>query len=140
MYIDLNDAIVYSINTQYAGNSVGLKKLMLRLCIYKGYREGWLCEHMFIIGIRGNSDRITYFTSAFPAGCGKTSTVFTADTVVGDDIAIIKAVDGVTRAVNPEVGMFGIIDGINPGDDPEIYELPTSPDTEAIFTNVLFNR
>ncbi|MEM1779380.1 MAG: phosphoenolpyruvate carboxykinase (GTP) [Ignisphaera sp.] len=137
IYIDVVDSAAYSINTQYAGNSVGLKKLMLRMCIYRGCREGWLCEHMFIVGVRGNGDRITYFTDAFPAGCGKTSTVFAADTIVGDDIAIIKAIDGVARAVNPEVGMFGIIDDINPADDPALYQLLTSPETEVIFTNVL---
>ncbi|MEM4869660.1 MAG: phosphoenolpyruvate carboxykinase (GTP) [Desulfurococcaceae archaeon] len=137
IYIDLEENTVYSVNTQYAGNSVGLKKLMLRLCVYAGYREGWLCEHMFIAGVKGPGDRVTYFTGAFPAGCGKTSTVFMADTVVGDDIAIIKNVDGVARGVNPEVGMFGIIDGINSVDDPEIYEILTSPETEVIFSNVL---
>ena len=137
IYIDLEGDTVYSVNTQYAGNTVGLKKLMLRLCVYRGYLEGWLCEHMFIAGVKGPGDRVTYFTGAFPAGCGKTSTVFAADTVVGDDLAIIKAVDGIAKGVNPEVGMFGIIDGVNPVDDPEIYEILTSPDTEVIFSNVL---
>ncbi|MCX8185258.1 MAG: phosphoenolpyruvate carboxykinase (GTP) [Sulfolobales archaeon] len=137
IFIDIEDSTVYSVNTQYAGNSVGLKKLMLRLCVYVGYREKWLCEHMFIAGVRGPGGRVTYFTGAFPAGCGKTSTVFSADTVVGDDIAIIKNVGGLARGVNPEVGMFGIIDGVNPADDPDIYEILTSPDTEVIFSNVL---
>ena len=137
IFIDIEDNVVYSVNTQYAGNTVGLKKLMLRLCVYTGYREGWLCEHMFIAGVRGPGGRVTYFTGAFPAGCGKTSTVFAADTVVGDDLAIIKSIDGVARGVNPEVGMFGIIDGVNSDDDPEIYEILTSPDTEVIFSNVL---
>ena len=78
IYIDPVDYAAYSVNTQYAGNSVGLKKLSLRLCIYKGYHEGWLCEHMFIAGIRGPGGRVTYFTGAFPAGCGKTSTALMA--------------------------------------------------------------
>ncbi|MCS7099284.1 MAG: phosphoenolpyruvate carboxykinase (GTP), partial [Sulfolobales archaeon] len=137
IFVDIEDSAVYSVNTQYAGNSVGLKKLMLRLCVYVGYREGWLCEHMFIAGVRGPGGRVTYFTGAFPAGCGKTSTVFSADTVVGDDLAIIKNVGGVARGVNPEVGMFGIIDGVNPVDDPDIYEILTSPSTEVVFSNVL---
>lgn len=137
IFIDVEDSVVYSVNTQYAGNTVGLKKLMLRLCVYAGLREGWLCEHMFIAGVRGLGERVTYFTGAFPAGCGKTSTVFSADTVVGDDLAIIKNVGGVARGVNPEVGMFGIIDGVNQLDDPEIYEILTSPNTEVIFSNVL---
>ncbi|MEM3848973.1 MAG: phosphoenolpyruvate carboxykinase (GTP) [Zestosphaera sp.] len=137
IYIDLEDDTVYSVNTQYAGNTVGLKKLALRLCVNRGLREGWLCEHMFITGVKGPGDRVTYFTGAFPAGCGKTSTALMSDTVVGDDLAIIKEFDGVARAVNPEVGMFGIVDGINPRDDPEIYEILTSPDSEVIFSNIL---
>jgi phosphoenolpyruvate carboxykinase (GTP) len=137
IYIDLADDTVYSTNTQYAGNTVGLKKLALRLTVYRGYLEGWLSEHMFIAGVKGPGDRITYFTGAFPAGCGKTSTALMADTVVGDDLAIIREVNGIPRAINPEVGMFGIIDGINPKDDPEIYEILTSPDSEVIFSNIL---
>ncbi|MEM1595737.1 MAG: phosphoenolpyruvate carboxykinase (GTP), partial [Desulfurococcaceae archaeon] len=137
IYIDPEENIVYSVNTQYAGNTVGLKKLSLRLCVYKGYRESWLCEHMFIIGVKGPGDRISYFTGAFPAGCGKTSTALIADTVVGDDLAIIRNVNGEARAINPEIGMFGIIDGVNPRDDPEIYEILTSRETEVIFANVL---
>lgn len=140
IYIDLNDEVVYTVNSQYAGNTVGLKKLALRLTIYRGYREGWLSEHMFIVGVKGPGGRVTYFTGAFPAGCGKTSTALMADTVVGDDLAIIKEVDGIPRAINPEIGMFGIIDGVNPVDDPEIYEILTSPETEVIFSNVLLTE
>ncbi|MCY0868540.1 MAG: phosphoenolpyruvate carboxykinase (GTP) [Desulfurococcus sp.] len=137
IYIDLQDSITYSVNTQYAGNTVGLKKLALRLCVYKGFKEGWLCEHMFIAGMKGPGDRITYFTGAFPAGCGKTSTALIMDTLVGDDLALIRNVNGEAIALNPEVGMFGIIDGVNPVDDPEIYEVLTSRETEVIFSNVL---
>lgn len=140
IYIDLEDDTVYSTNTQYAGNTVGLKKLALRLCVNRGLKEGWLCEHMFITGVKGPGDRITYFTGAFPAGCGKTSTALMSDTVVGDDLAIIKEFDGVARAANPEVGMFGIVDGINPRDDPEIYEILNSPENEVIFSNVLLTE
>jgi phosphoenolpyruvate carboxykinase (GTP) len=137
IYIDLEDFTVYSVNTQYGGNAIGLKKLMFRLCIYKGYLEGWLCEHMFIVGVRGPGGRITYFTGAFPAGCGKTATAFAADTIVGDDLAIIRPLNGEPRAVNPEVGMFGIIDGVNPEDDPVLYKMLTDPRNEIIFSNVL---
>lgn len=137
IFIDLEDDTVYSTNTQYAGNTVGLKKLALRLCVNRGLMEGWLCEHMFITGIKGPGDRVTYFTGAFPAGCGKTSTALMSDTVVGDDLAIIREFNGVARAVNPEIGMFGIVDGINPRDDPEIYEILNSPESEVIFSNIL---
>lgn len=137
IYIDPQDAITYSVNTQYAGNTVGLKKLALRLCVYKGFKEGWLCEHMFIAGVKGLDGKLRYFTGAFPAGCGKTSTALAMDTVVGDDLALIRAIDGEARAFNPEVGMFGIIDGINPVEDPEVYKILTSRETEVVFSNVL---
>jgi len=116
---------------------VGPKKLALRLCVYRGYLEGWLCEHMFIVGVKGPGDRITYFTGAFPAGCGKTATTMIADTIVSDDIAIIKAVNGEARAVNTEIGSFGIIDDVNPRDDPDIYKVLLNPETEVIFSNIL---
>jgi phosphoenolpyruvate carboxykinase (GTP) len=95
---------------------------------------------MFIVGVKGFGDRVTYFTGAFPAGCGKTSTALIADTVVGDDLAIIRNSNGEARAVNPEVGMFGIVDDINPIDDAEIYEILTRMDTEVIFANVLLTE
>jgi len=140
IYIDVENQIVYTANTQYAGNAIGMKKLALRLCIYRGYRENWLCEHMFIAGMKGPGGRVTYFTGAFPAGCGKTATAMMADTLVGDDLAIIKNIGGEVRAVNPETGMFGIISGINPIDDPEIYEILTRRDTEVVFANVLLTK
>ena len=140
IYIDLDDHIVYSVNTQYAGNTVGLKKLSLRLCVNQGKKEGFLCEHMFIVGVKGPGGRVTYLTGAYPAGCGKTSTALVADTLVSDDLAIIHAYNGEARAINPEVGSFGIIDGINPVDDPEIYRILLDPETEVIFSNVLLTE
>lgn len=140
IYIDLKNNTTYSVNTQYGGNSIGMKKLMFRLCIHKGLMEGWLCEHMFIAGVKGPGDRTTYITGAFPAGCGKTSTAFASDTIVGDDLAIIKEIKGEARAANPETGMFGIIDGVNPNDDPILYKALTSPENEVIFSNILLGK
>ena len=74
IYIDLENNTVYSVNCQYAGNSVGLKKLSLRLAIRKAHQEGWLAEHMFIMGVHDQKNRTSYFTGAFPSSCGKTST------------------------------------------------------------------
>jgi phosphoenolpyruvate carboxykinase (GTP) len=74
IYIDLEDNIVYSANTQYGGNTIGLKKLAMRLAINRGSKEGWLTEHMLVMGVHGPNDRITYITGAFPSLCGKTST------------------------------------------------------------------
>jgi len=139
IYVDVLGGRVFTVNNQYAGNSVGLKKLSLRLAIFKANHEDWLTEHMFIMGIRPeNKDRITYFTGAFPSACGKTSTAMVpGQLIVGDDIAYIrKGADGRAYTVNIEQGIFGIIEDVNPVDDPVIYEALTTP-RELIFSNVL---
>jgi len=139
IYIDLEDNRVYTVNNQYAGNSVGLKKLAFRLAIQKAQNEDWLAEHMFLMGVRGKPGRTTYFTGAFPSACGKTSTaMIPGQSIVGDDIAYLRKIDGQIRAVNVEKGIFGIIQDVNPNDDPLIYEALTTP-REVIFSNVLVN-
>ena len=139
MFIDLEANTVYSVNTQYGGNSMGLKKLAMRLGIQKGLREGWLTEHMFVVGVPGPGGRKTYMTGAYPSMCGKTSTaMIEGQSIVGDDIAYLKKVGGEVRAVNVECGIFGIIQDVNPEDDPAIYRALTSPG-EVIFSNVLVN-
>ena len=137
IYIDLKTERVFSVNNQYAGNSLGLKKLAFRLAIRKAVKEGWMAEHMFISGVNGPADRKTYFTGAFPSSCGKTSTaMIPGHTIVGDDIAYLKIKDGDVKAVNVENGAFGIIRDVNPDDDPVIYETLSTP-RELIFSNVL---
>lgn len=137
VYIDLGEEIVYSVNTQYGGNTIGLKKLALRLAIQKASKEGWLAEHMFILGAHGPGGRVTYFTGAFPSACGKTSTsMLPGQTIVGDDIAYFRKKDGQMRSVNVEKGIFGIIRDVNAKDDPIIYKALTAP-CEVIFSNVL---
>ena len=137
VYIDLEDNIVFSANTQYAGNTVGLKKLAMRLAIKKASYEGWLTEHMFIMGVHGPKGRASYFAGSFPSACGKTATaMLEGETVVGDDIAYLRNIDGKIRAVNVECGMFGIIRDVNQEGDPLIWEALKSPG-EVIFSNVL---
>jgi len=137
IYIDYLTNTVYSVNTQYAGNSVGFKKLALRLAIRKAFREGWLAEHFMIMGVHGPGDRKTYIAGAFPSACGKTSTaMLPGETILADDIAYVRNIDGVCRAVNAEAGIFGILQNINPIDDPLIYNVLNSPN-EIIFSNVL---
>ncbi|MGQ9515061.1 MAG: phosphoenolpyruvate carboxykinase (GTP) [Thermoproteota archaeon] len=137
IYIDHMDNTIYSVNTQYAGNSVGFKKLAFRLAIRKANSEGWLAEHMMLMGVHGPGGRKTYFAGAFPSACGKTSTaMLPGETILGDDIAYIRNIDSVARAVNVECGIFGILQGINPIDDPLLYKVLTSPG-EIIFSNVL---
>ena len=137
IYIDHTIDTVYSVNSQYAGNTVGLKKLALRLTIRKADREGWLCEHMFLAGIHGPGGRKTYFAGAFPSACGKTSTaMLPGETILGDDIAYFRAVVGECRAANAEAGIFGIIQNVNADDDPSIWDVLNNPG-EVIFSNVL---
>ncbi|WP_297556252.1 phosphoenolpyruvate carboxykinase (GTP) [Thermococcus sp.] len=137
IYIDLEDETVYSLNTQYGGNTIGLKKLAFRLTIQKAVREGWLSEHMFLMRVNGPNGRKTYFTGAYPSMCGKTSTAMIPwENIVGDDLTFILPVNGIARGANVEKGVFGIIQGVNPEDDPIIWQVLHSP-VEIIFSNVL---
>jgi phosphoenolpyruvate carboxykinase (GTP) len=142
IFIDVVGNQVLTVNNQYAGNSVGLKKLALRLAIYKANHEDWLAEHMFLMGARPEGkDRVTYFSGAFPSACGKTSTaMIPGQLILGDDIVYMrKGEEGLARAVNIEQGIFGIIMDVNPVDDPVIYQALTTP-RELIFSNVLVHE
>ena len=137
IYMDTEEDIVYSVNTQYGGNTIGHKKLAMRLGINKASKENWLTEHMFISGIHGPGGRVTYLTGAFPSMCGKTSTAMIhGETIVGDDIVYIKNINNKVYAVNVEIGIFGIIEDINPGDDPSIWKV-LNERNEIIFSNIL---
>jgi phosphoenolpyruvate carboxykinase (GTP) len=139
IYIDLEEDLVYSVNTQYAGNSVGLKKLALRLAIRKAEQEGWLAEHMFVMGVHGPHGRKAWFTGAYPSACGKTSTsMLPGESIVGDDLAYLRVCENEVRAVNVEHGIFGIIENVNPTDDPELFRVLHEA-KEAIFSNVLIH-
>ncbi|MBA7599217.1 Phosphoenolpyruvate carboxykinase [GTP] [subsurface metagenome] len=137
IYIDLQENVVYSANTQYGGNTIGLKKLAMRLAINLALQDGWLTEHMFIMGVHGPKGRVSYFAGAFPSLCGKTSTsMLEGETIVGDDIAYLRKKGEEIRAVNVEKGIFGIIQCINSRDDPIIWKALHNPG-EIIFSNVL---
>lgn len=139
--MDLENERVFSVNTQYAGNSVGLKKLALRLAINRANHDDWLCEHMFILGVvPEGKERVTYISGAYPSACGKTSTAMVpGQMILGDDIAYLrKAENGKAFAVNVEQGIFGIIQDVNAEDDPLIYKTIRSPG-ELIFSNILVN-
>lgn len=138
IYMDTRNNIVYSMNNQYAGNSVGLKKHSMRLAINKSGKEGWLCEHMFVMAaLDKEKNRKTYFCGAYPSACGKTSTaMIPGEQIVGDDIAYFRNINGEFRAVNVEFGMFGIIKDVNEQDDPVIFK-NLMMNQEVIFSNVL---
>jgi phosphoenolpyruvate carboxykinase (GTP) len=137
VYMDYTQNTVLSVNTQYAGNTVGLKKLSLRLALRKADREGWLAEHMFIMRANGPQGRKTYLCGAYPSACGKTSTAMVpGENIVGDDLAYFKVIDGEFRAANVENGIFGIITDVNANDDPVIWDVLNKPG-EVVFGNVL---
>jgi Phosphoenolpyruvate carboxykinase (GTP) len=137
IYIDHMDNTIYSVNTQYAGNSVGFKKLAFRLAIRKASSEGWLAEHMLLMGVFGPGGRKTYFAGAFPSACGKTSTaMLPGESILGDDIAYIRDVNSTARAVNVESGIFGIIQDVKAKDDAQIWKVLTNPG-EIVFSNIL---
>jgi len=140
VHIDIQDNVVFSLNTQYGGNTIGLKKLAMRLAINLASQEGWLTEHMFVMGVHGPQNRTTYFAGAFPSLCGKTSTsTMKGETIIGDDIAYLRKKGEEVRAVNVERGMFGIIQGINSADDPTIWKVLHQPG-EIIFSNILITE
>ncbi len=137
VYIDYTHNTVYSANTQYAGNTVGLKKLSLRLAIRKADREGWLAEHMFIMRSNGPQGRKTYLCGAYPSACGKTSTaMIPGENIVGDDLAYFRVIDNEFRAANVEAGIFGIIQDVQVQNDPVIWDV-LHKEGEVIFGNVL---
>jgi len=137
VYIDLENETVYSLNTQYGGNTIGLKKLAMRLAMNRASREDWLTKHMFLMGVHGPKGRKTYFTGAFPSLCGKTSTsMVPGETIVGDDISYLRKMNREIHGVNVEKGIFGIIMGVNSKDDPIIWKVLQNPG-EIIFSNVL---
>ncbi|MFW9917783.1 MAG: phosphoenolpyruvate carboxykinase domain-containing protein, partial [Candidatus Thorarchaeota archaeon] len=138
IYIDYKTNTVLSVNTQYAGNTVGFKKLALRLAIRKADHEGWLAEHYFMRTQLGPG-RETIFLGAFPSACGKTSTAMAhGGRIIGDDLAYLKVIGGEIRSANVESGIFGIIRDVNKDDDPVIWDALTSPG-ETIFSNVLIS-
>jgi len=139
VYMDHTRNTVYSVNTQYAGNTVGLKKLSLRLAIRKADAEGWLAEHMFIMRVNGPAGRKTYLCGAYPSACGKTSTaMIPGENIVGDDLAYFRVIDGQFRTANVEAGIFGIIRDVNAEGDPVIWDVLHN-EGEVIFGNVLVN-
>jgi phosphoenolpyruvate carboxykinase (GTP) len=131
----------YSYNCTYAGNTLLLKKGNHRFTVDRSVYEKRaleLSEHMFITGINGPNGRITWITGAAPSGCGKTTTAMAGNHFVGDDLAQMWiAQDGTVRSVNPEKGIFGIVEDVNNEGDPLLMKCLRQPGTEVIWSNVL---
>lgn len=144
VYMDRSTQTTYSINCTYAGNTLLMKKGNHRFSVDKAvyYNRGnELSEHMFITGIEDEYGVITWFAGAAPSGCGKTTTAMAGSHFIGDDLAqmwIDK--DGFVRSVNPEAGIFGIVEDVNKEGDPYLMDILRNPGTEVIWSNVCIDE
>jgi phosphoenolpyruvate carboxykinase (GTP) len=141
--MDRSHRTTYAFNCTYAGNTLLMKKGNHRFSVDRSVYEkrgGELAEHMFITCIE-TGGRITGITGAAPSGCGKTTTAMAGDRFVGDDLAQMWiAKDGSIRSINPECGIFGIVEDVNWEGDPILMECLRRPGTEVIWSNVLIDE
>ncbi len=144
VFMDRSWRTTYSFNCTYAGNTLLMKKGNHRFAVDKAVYEAngtELSEHMFITGIAGPGGRATWIVGAAPSGCGKTTTAMAGNHFVGDDLAQLWIDEnGTIRAVNPECGIFGIVEDVNQEGDPHLMALLRQPGTEVIWSNVLIDE
>jgi phosphoenolpyruvate carboxykinase (GTP) len=144
VFMDRSHLTTYSFNCTYAGNTLLMKKGNHRFSVDRSVyekREEQLAEHMFITGIEGPGNRVTWMIGAAPSGCGKTTSAMAGDQFVGDDLAQCWiAEDGSVRSINPEAGIFGIVEDVNWEGDPILMECLRNPGTEVIWSNVLIDE
>lgn len=134
----------YAYKCTYAGNTLLLKKGNHRFSVDRSVyeRRGLeLAEHMFITCMETPNGRLTGIAGAAPSGCGKTTTAMAGDHFIGDDLAQMWiAEDGTVRSVNPECGIFGILEDVNREGDPVLMRCLREPGTEVIWSNVLIDE